>query len=421
MPNRRRVVITGLGLITPIGNNPEKFWQNLIRGQSGIGKIDRFDVSTFPTQIAAQVKDFDPADYIPKKDARRMDKFVQYACAAAKSAWEDSGLSISAANASRMGVWIGSGVGGLETLENQCFNYVNKGAAGISPFLIPMMIPNMAAGQVAIMLGAMGPNGCTVTACASGTNSIGDALEIIRHGKADVMIAGGAESSISTIGIGGFCAMKALSTRNDELEKACQPFDANRAGFVMGEGSGIVVLEELEHALARKANIYAELVGYGYSGDAYHMVQPDEEGQGAGLAFKMALRDADIKPEVIDYINAHGTGTKLNDKVETTVIKQVFGEYSKQIPISSIKAATGHMLGAAGAVELIAALLAIKYNLIPPTLNYSEKDPDCDLDYVPNEARSKKVNYILSDSLGFGGHNAVLIAKEYPGGDSDGH
>lgn len=420
MPKRKRVVITGLGLITPIGNNIESFWQNLINGQSGITKIDRFDASNFPTQIAAQVQDFEPADYIPKKDARRMDRFVQYACAAAKSAWEDSKLKISEENTSRIGVWIGSGVGGLETFENQYSNYVKKGVAGISPFFIPMMIPNMASGQVAIMLNAMGPNGCTVTACASGTNSIGDALEIIRHGKADVMIAGGAEAAITPMGIGGFCAMKALSTRNDNLKKTCQPFDANRAGFVMGEGAGVVVLEELEHALKRKANIYAEVVGYGYSGDAYHMVQPDENGKGAVLAFKMALEDADITPDAIDYINAHGTGTKLNDKVETAVIKKVFGDYSKQIPISSIKAATGHMLGAAGAVEFIASILAMKNNLIPPTLNYTDKDPDCDLDYVPNAARSKELNYILSDSLGFGGHNAVLIAKKYLGGANDG-
>lgn len=412
MPERR-VVITGLGVISAIGNTKDDFWNNLVAGKSGITEITRFDASAFPTRIAAQINDFQSQDYIPRKDARRMDLFVQYACAAALTALKDANLEIKAEEAHRVGVWVGSGIGGIETFENQHSAYLQKGVNGISPFFIPMMIPNMAAGQVAIFTGAKGPNGCTVTACATGTNSIGDAFHMIRHNKADVMIAGGTEASITPSAVGGFCAMKAMSTHNEEPVKACRPFDLNRSGFVMGEGSGIVILEELEHALQRGARIYAELVGYGASADAFHMVQPDEAGLSPAIAFEMAIQEAGLKPEDIDYINAHGTGTSLNDKVETLVVKKVFGEHSKNLVISSTKAATGHMLGAAGAVELIATTLSLVNNLIPPTLNLETPDPELDLNYNPLVARQREIKAALSDSLGFGGHNSALVIKKY--------
>lgn len=412
MPERR-VVITGLGVISAIGNNKDDFWNNLVAGKSGITEITRFDPAPFPTRIAAQINDFQAQEYIPRKDARRMDRFVQYACAAALTALKDANLEISAEEANRTGVWIGSGIGGIETFENQHSAYLKKGGNGISPFFIPMMIANMASGQVAIFTGAKGPNGCTVTACATGTNSIGDAFHMIRNNKADVMITGGTEASITPTAIGGFCAMKAMSTHNEEPAKACRPFDQNRSGFVMGEGSGVIILEELEHALNRGAHIYAELVGYGASADAFHMVQPDDKGLSPAIAFEMAIKEAGLKPEEIDYINAHGTGTGLNDKVETMVIKKVFGEHSKNLVVSSTKAATGHMLGAAGAVELIAATLALVNNTIPPTLNLETPDPECDLDYNPLIARPRELNAVLSDSLGFGGHNSALIIKRY--------
>ncbi|WP_296863309.1 beta-ketoacyl-ACP synthase II [Thermosyntropha sp.] len=409
---KRRVVITGLGMVSPLGHDKKVFWDNLIKGKSGIGYIDYFDTNDFPVKIAAQVRDFKVEDYIPKKEARRMDKFVQYACAAALMAVEDAGIDFVKEDKSKIGVWIGSGIGGIETLEKNHSNLLSRGVSGINPFFIPMLIPNMAAGQVSIMLGAKGPNGCTVTACATGTNSIGDAFRIIRDGQADVMIAGGSEAAITPLGLGGFSVMKALSSRNDEPDKACRPFDEAREGFVMGEGGAVVVLEELNHALERGAHIYGELVGYGASADACHMVQPDEEGEGAVLAFKMALEDAGIKPEEVDYINAHGTGTRLNDMVETKVIKKVFGEYAYKLAISSIKAATGHMLGAAGAIELIASVLALENNLVPPTLNLENPAPECDLDYVPLKPREKELKVVMSDSLGFGGHNAVLVVRK---------
>ncbi|MBC7074737.1 MAG: beta-ketoacyl-ACP synthase II [Syntrophomonadaceae bacterium] len=411
MPGRR-VVITGLGMVSPIGHNKEEFWNNLVQGYSGVREIERFDTSSFPAKIAAQVSNFNVQDYIARKDARRMDLFVQYACAAARIAVEDAALEVKPAKACRVGVWVGSGIGGIETLEKQHSNMLKKGAAGISPFFIPMMIPNMASGQIAIMLGAKGPNGCTVTACASGTNSVGEAFHLIQNGKADVMITGGAEAAITPLAIGGFCSMKALSTSNEEPAKACRPFDINRDGFVMGEGAGILVLEELEHALERGARIYAEVLGYGSSADACHMVQPDEEGEGAVLAFKMALEDAGIDAEKVDYINAHGTGTELNDVVETLVIKEVFGAHGYKVPISSIKPNTGHMLGAAGAIELIASTLSLVQNTIPPTLNLETPDPRCDLNYVCGKPRQEELRIVLSDSLGFGGHNAVLIISK---------
>jgi 3-oxoacyl-[acyl-carrier-protein] synthase II len=411
MPERR-VVITGVGVISPVGTDKNEFWSNLLAGKSGIGLIDRFDASQFPTRIAAQVPNFDVQKYIPRKEARRMDLFVQYACAAAKQAVDDAALDITGLDRQRIGVWIGSGIGGIDTLEQQHNMLLKRGAAGVNPFFIPMMIANMAAGQVSILFGVHGPNGCTVTACASGTNSIGEALGFIRRGEAEVMIAGGAEAAITPMSIAGFCAAKALSTRNEHPDQACRPFDAERGGFVMGEGAGILILEEMEYARKRGAHIYAELIGYGASGDAVHVVQPDPEGKGAALAFKNALTDAGIEPEQVDYINAHGTGTDLNDRMETKAIKAVFGPHAYKLSVSSIKAATGHMLGAAGAVELIATVLALQNSVIPPTLNLENPDPDCDLDYTPLLSRYRPINVALSDSLGFGGHNAALLLRK---------
>ena len=410
---KRRVVITGLGVISPLGNDRAAFWDNLIKGKSGIDHIEHFDVSDYPTKIAAQVRDFNPIDYMGRKNARRMDRFAQYACAAARQAVEDAELKINQENAERIGVWIGTGIGGLETNEKQHEILLTKGPNHISPFLIPMMISNMASGQVSIMLGANGPNGCTVTACAAGTQSIGDAFRIIQNGDADVMITGGAEACITPMALAGFCAMKALSTRNEDPKGASRPFDVQRDGFVMGEGAGIVILEELNHAQERGAEIYAELIGYGAAGDGYHIVQPDPEGRGAAQAFSLALKNAGINPHQVDYINAHGTSTEINDVMDTKAIKKVFGDHAYRIAVSSTKSMTGQPLGAAGAVEFIATVLSCRYDMIPPTINLNNPDPECDLDYVPNTAREKIVNIALSDSLGFGGHNAVLVLKKY--------
>lgn len=411
MPERR-VVITGLGVISPVGNDKDEFFKNLLAGKSGIGLIDRFDASQFPTKIAAQVTNFDVQEYIPRKDARRMDLFVQYACAAAKQAVKDAALDFTELNRQRIGVWIGSGIGGIDTLEKQHNALLKRGPGGVSPFFIPMMIANMAAGQVSILFGVKGPNGCTVTACASGTNSIGEALGFIRQGEAEVMITGGTEAAITPVSVAGFCAAKALSVQNEHPDQACRPFDAQRSGFVMGEGAGILILEEIEHARKRGAHIYAELIGYGASGDAVHVVQPDPDGKGAALAFRNALNDAGIEPEQVDYINAHGTGTELNDQMETKAIKAAFGSSAYKLSVSSIKAATGHMLGAAGAVELIATVLALQNSIIPPTLNLENPDADCDLDYTPLLPRCRPINVALSDSLGFGGHNAALLLRK---------
>ncbi|MFY9140139.1 MAG: beta-ketoacyl-ACP synthase II [Thermacetogeniaceae bacterium] len=410
---KRRVVITGLGVISPLGNDKAAFWDNLIKGNSGIAHIEHFDVSDYPTKIAAQVRDFNPLDYISRKDARRMDRFVQFACAAARQAIEDSELKINEENAERIGVWIGTGIGGLETNEKQHEILLAKGPSQISPFLIPMMISNMASGQVSIMLGAQGPNGCTVTACAAGTQSIGDAFRIIQNGDADLMITGGSEACITPMALAGFCAMKALSTRNQDPKRASRPFDTERDGFVMGEGAGIVILEELNHAQERGAKVYAELIGYGAAGDGYHIVQPDPEGRGAAQAFALALKNARVDPQQVDYINAHGTSTEINDVMETKAIKRVFGDHAYRLAVSSTKSMTGHLLGAAGAVEFIATALSCRYDMIPPTINLNNPDPECDLDYVPNTAREKIVNIALSDSLGFGGHNAVLVLKKF--------
>lgn len=409
----RRVVITGMGTICPVGHTIKDFWDNLMAGKSGIDIIDRFDPTDYPSKIAAQVKDFNAQDYMPRTEARRMDPFIQYACAASRIALEDAGLELSKHNPDRAGVLIGTGIGGLDIFEKQCLVLQKRGVGGINPFFIPMLIPNMAAGQVSIMYGAKGPSSCSVTACATATNSIGDAYRMIQHGTADIMISGGTEAPITPLSIAGFCAMKALSTHNDRPQQACRPFDVDRDGFVMGEGSGIVILEELEHALQRGAKIYAELIGYGSSSDAYHIVQPDPEGDGAVRAINAALSESNLKASQLDYMNAHGTGTHFNDLVETKALKRVLGPDSGNLAITSTKSATGHMLGAAGAVELIAATLICNNNLIPPNINLDNQDPECDLDYVKGQARERQVNYAASESLGFGGHNAVLIISKY--------
>ena len=409
----RRVVVTGMGAVTPLGGDKDAFWSGLKEGKSGISRITHFDPAGFDAQIAGQVKDFDPLKYFDKKEARRLVGFIQFAVAAAKMALTDSGLVIDEKNAAEIGVWIGSGIGGIGFLEQQAYTLKDKGPSKCSPFMVPLMINDMAAGVTSIHTGAKGPNGCTTTACASGTNAIGDAYEIIKRGDAVAMLAGGSEASITPLGIAGFCAAQALSTRNDEPEKASRPFDAKRDGFIMGEGSGIVVLEELEHAKKRGARIYAEVAGYGMSGDAYHMTAPDSMANGATRAVIAALKDAGMKPEDIDYINAHGTSTEMNDRLETLAIKNAFGAHAKKVAINSTKSMVGHLLGAAGAVEFIASVMSIVEGFVHPTVNYEFPDPNCDLDYVPNKGRKMEVRTAMSNSFGFGGHNAILIAKKY--------
>lgn len=409
-----RVVVTGLGCITSIGTGKETFWNNLVAGKSGIARITHFDPDKYPCQIAAEVKDFDPSLYMDKKDARRITRFIQFAIAAAKMALADAKLSITPENANRIGTLIGSGIGGIEFLEEQALTLLQKGPDKVSPFTVPWMIANMAAGQVSIFTGAKGPNSCTVTACASGTNSIGDAAKIIERGDADVMICGGSEASITPLGFAGFCAARALSTgRNNEPEKASRPFDRDRDGFVMGEGSGIVILESLEHALKRGANIYAEFSGYGMSGDAHHITAPAPGGEGAARAIALALKDGGLKPQDVDHVNAHGTSTELNDKFETMAIKTVFGDHAKKLAISSNKSMVGHMLGAAGAIEFISTVMSVANDIVPPTINWENPDEFCDLDYVPNIARKMTVRAAISNSFGFGGHNAVIAAKKF--------
>ncbi|MGF9727197.1 beta-ketoacyl-ACP synthase II [Bacillus safensis] len=410
--DKKRVVVTGLGALTPLGNDVESTWKNALAGVSGVGPITRVDSSEYTAKVAAELKDFNIEDYMEKKEARKMARFTQYAVVAAQKALEDSRLEITDEIAPRVGVWVGSGIGGLETFEEQFEVYSNKGARRVSPFFVPMMIPDMATGQISIALGAKGVNSCTVTACATGTNSIGDAFKVIQRGDADAMITGGTEAPLTKMSFAGFCANKALST-NPDPKTASRPFDKNRDGFVMGEGAGIIVLEELEHALKRGATIYAEIVGYGSTGDAYHITAPAPNGEGGVRAMKEAIRDADLSVEDIDYINAHGTSTPYNDKFETMAIKEVFGEHANQLAISSTKSMTGHLLGAAGGVEAIFSVLAIKDSVIPPTINLETPDEECDLDYVANEARSKEVQVALSNSLGFGGHNATIIFKKY--------
>ena len=411
----RRVVVTGIGAITPVGHNVKETWENLINGVSGIDVIKRFDPYSYnlPVVIAGEVKDFDPKKYLNPKDAKRMSDFVKFAMVAAKEAIADSGLEVDKIDPTRAGVIVGTGIGGLRDIEEQQTLLLEKGARRVSPFFIPSGISNMASGYISIEFGFKGPNSCVVTACATGTHSIGDAFKIIQRGDADIMIAGGTESAITPLGIAGFANMKALSTRNDEPQKASRPFDAERDGFVMGEGAGILVLEELEHALKRGAKIYAEVVGYGMTGDAHHITAPCSDADGAVRVMEMALNDARLNPDEIDYINAHGTSTPLNDKVETLGIKKVFGEHAYKVKISSIKSMIGHLLGAAGAVEAVATVKTIETGIIPPTINYEHPDPDCDLDYTPNEAVEKQVKAAISNSFGFGGTNACLAFKAY--------
>ena len=413
----RKVAITGVGVISPIGNTKEDFWDAILAGKSGVARITCFDPSHFSSHIAAEVKNFDPAPYINAKGLRRMDRFVQFAICASKMAVNDAKLDLEKENRDKVGVYIGSGIGGLHTVEEAVMAYMKhgpeKGPSKISPFLIPMLIVNMASGMVSISLGAKGPSSAVATACASGNHAIGDAFRLIQRGEANVMIAGGAEGAITHMGFGGFCALRALSTRNDDPEHASRPFDKKRDGFVMGEGSGVVILEELEHAINRKANIYAEIIGYGMSGDAYHMTAPDPQGEGASRCMKAAIDDAGLDPKEVDYINAHGTSTQLNDKIETLAIKKVFGDHAYKLAISSTKSMTGHLLGAAGGVELIATVLGITKGIIPPTTNYEVADSECDLDYVPNKYRTGKINIAISNSLGFGGHNATIVIKRH--------
>ena len=410
---KNRVVITGLGAVTPVGIGKDEFWQALLAGKSGVGKITRFDASQFTTQIAGEVKDFDPAKYIDKKEAKRMDRCTQFAVAASKMAFEDAGIDLESEDRSRIGTMIGTGIGGMDTLHEQFKNLFDKGPSRVSPFFIPMMIGNMVAGQTSITFGLQGPCSCVVTACATGTNAIGDAFKVIERGDADVMVAGGTEAAISPIAVAGFCSMKALSTRNEEPERASRPFDKDRNGFVMGEGAGVVIVESLEHAVARNATIYAEIIGYGSNADAYHMTAPAPEGAQAAKCMAMALREAGIKPTEVDYINAHGTSTSMNDKNETLAIKTLFGEHAYKLAVSSTKSMTGHLLGASGGIECIAATLAIANDMIPPTINYETPDEGMDLDYVPNIARKQVVNIALSNSFGFGGHNATILLKKY--------
>ncbi len=402
-----------MGIISPLGKGVEENWRALLEGKSGIGPITKFDASSFSTRIAGEVKDFNPEDYIDRKEIKKMDTFIHYAIAATAMALDDSGMKIDSANAERVGVMIGSGIGGLPLLERQCQAYLDGGPKKISPFYIPGTIVNLASGQVSIQFGVKGPNSAVCTACASGTHAIGDAFKLIQHGKADVMIAGGTEAVITPLAVGGFSAMKALSTRNDEPEKASRPFDAERDGFVVAEGAGIIIVEELEAALIRGAKIYAEIIGYGMSSDAYHIAAPSADADGPKRVMKSALDDAEIDPSLIDTINAHGTATPLGDKVETEAIKKVFGDHAKKIAISSTKSMMGHLLGAAGGVETIAMALSLQRDAVPPTINLTVPDPECDLDYVPLKSRRLTVNYALKNSFGFGGTNASLILKKY--------
>ncbi|AFS78638.1 3-oxoacyl-[acyl-carrier-protein] synthase II [Gottschalkia acidurici 9a] len=411
---KKRVVITGIGVLSPIGIGKEELFNSLLEGKSGIDKITRFNTEGFTTTIAGEVKNFNPEDYIDKKEAKKMDRFTQYAVVGSKIAIEDAKLDISSINAERFGVILGTGIGGIETFEEQSEKYKEKGPRRISPFFIPMMIGNMAAGQVAIAFGAQGINETIVTACASSTNSIGDSFRAIQRGEADVIISGGTEAPITPMSLGGFSAMKALSTNNDNPQEASRPFDKERDGFVMGEGAGILILEELEHALKRGAKIYAEVVGYGVTCDAHHITTPAEGGVGAVKSMKMALEDGGVSPEEVDYINAHGTSTEYNDKFETAAIKTVFKDHAyDKLKVSSTKSMTGHLLGAAGGVEGCICALAIERGYIPPTINYKNEDESCDLKYVPNVGIHQEVKYAMSNSLGFGGHNATVLFKRY--------
>ena len=411
---KRRVVLTGVGLVSALGLDTESTWSGLLQGKSGVGPITHFDASDFSSRIAAEVKDLDPLAYVDTKNARKMDLFILYAIAASDVAVKSASLSVTKENAERIGVYIGSGIGGFGTIEAQHTNYLNKGPRKISPFFIPATISNLATGQVSIRLGTTGPNSATCTACSAGCHAIGDSFKIIERGAADVMIAGGSEAAITPMGVGGFAAMRALSTRNEEPERASRPFDRDRDGFVIGEGSGIVVLEELEHARRRDAPILAEIVGYGMSGDAHHITAPPEDGSGAVRVMRATLEDAGVDPSEVDYINAHGTSTPPNDRIETRAIKAVFSDHAYKVPISSTKSMTGHLLGAAGGLEAGISALVLRHQIIPPTINLENPDPDCDLDYVPGTARKAEIRYVLSSSFGFGGTNACILLKRYP-------
>jgi 3-oxoacyl-[acyl-carrier-protein] synthase II len=410
---KKRVVVTGLGAITPIGNDLQEYWKGLLEGRNGVGSITLFDASRHACQIAAEVKGFDPQDYLDKKEAKRIDRFAQFGIAASKQAVSDAGLVIDELNADRIGVLIGTGVGGLKVLEDQQEVLLTKGPRKVSPFTIPMMIANMAAGLTAIHTGAKGPNSCTVTACAAGSHAIGDAFRLVQRGYATAMICGGAEAAVTPLSFAGFCSAKALSTRNDEPNRASRPFDRDRDGFVMGEGAGILILEELEHALARGAKIYGEIVGYGMTCDAYHITSPVPDGQGATKAIELAMEDGGLTPESIDYINAHGTSTPANDSTETKAIAKALGARAKEIPISSTKSMTGHLLGGSGGIEAVATLMAIANSRVPPTINLENPDPECYLDYVAQVSRQHEVKVALSNSFGFGGHNVTLAFTKY--------
>jgi 3-oxoacyl-[acyl-carrier-protein] synthase II len=410
---KNRVVITGIGVISPNGTGKEAYWQALQEGKSGIGPVTRFKIDDFPTKIAGEIKDFEPGKFLDRKEAKRMDRFTQFAVAGSKLAIEDAGLNLQTINLDRLAVVFGTGIGGMETLEDQARVLMEKGIGRISPFFVPMMIANMAAGQISIVTGAKGPNYTIINACASAANAIGEAFKLLQRGDADAVITGGSEASVTPLAFAGFCSMKAMSTSNAEPEKASRPFDKKRDGFVLSEGAGVFLLETLSHAQNRGAHVYAEVVGYGNSADAFHITAPVPGGEGAAASMAAALKDSGLKPEEIDYINAHGTSTDLNDRLETLAIKKVFGAKAYEIPISSTKSMTGHLLGAAGAVELIACCMAIEKGVIPPTINYEVFDPDCDLDYVPNVSRRQPVSVALSNSFGFGGHNATVILKKF--------
>lgn len=409
---KRRVVITGIGALTPIGNTAKETWENALKGVNGIDKLTRFDNSEFNIHVAGELKDFNIEDHIDKKESRRMDRFTQYAVVASDEAVKDSGLVINDDNATRVGVWIGSGIGGIQALQDGFKVLYERGPRRVSPFFVPMMIPDMASGQVSIRHGAKGPNGATVTACATGTNSIGDAFKIIERGQADVMITGGTEAPITEMGMAGFQSSRALSTSEDP-DNASVPFSKDRDGFVMGEGAGVVVIEELEHALARGAHIYAEIVGYGMTGDAYHITAPAENGEGGARAIQEALKDAGVEPEEVDYVNAHGTSTAYNDLYETLALKTVFGDHAHKLLVNSTKSMTGHLLGATGAVEAIISSLSLQNGKVHPTINLRNPDPECDLNYVPDGVEEGDFKYALSNNLGFGGHNASLLFKKY--------
>ena len=409
----KRVVVTGMGALTPIGNTLTDYWDGLLAGRNGIGPITLFDASRHDSRIAGEVRGFDPQNYMERKEAKRMDRFAQFAVAASKQALADADFVINDLNAEQVGIVIGTGIGGLKVMEDQQEVYLNRGPSRCSPFMVPMMIANMAAGLTAIQIGAKGPNNCTVTACAAGSNAIGDAFRLVQRGYAQAMICGGTEAAVTPLSFAGFASARALSTRNDDPDHACRPFDRDRDGFVMGEGSGILLLEELEHALSRGAKIYGEIVGYGMTCDAYHITSPVPGGEGASRAIQLAMKDAGVKPADVSYINAHGTSTPANDSTETAAIKTALGDQSYNVAISSTKSMTGHLLGGSGGIEAVAAMMAIAHDRVPPTINLENPDPACDLDYIPNQSREHTVNVALSNSFGFGGHNVTLVFRKF--------